>query len=91
MQVTSRFVHSEGAINLFKNVIGLSSFDDTTRTLVTFDVPMASGGLELSIFKTSGKIVAVDMASTQKYLEELTSAGPAGRQDRVGDPRRPLY
>lgn len=70
MQVTSRFVHNEAAINLFKNVIGLSSFDDTTRCLVTFDLPI-SGGLELSIFSSQGKIIAADYASAEKYLKSF--------------------
>jgi hypothetical protein len=92
MHFTSGFVHSEDAINLFKSVIGLSSFDDTTRTIVMFDVPFASGGLELAIFSASGRIVAVDMASAERYFDQLMASAARSRpSSHLGDPRRQLY
>ncbi len=76
MSISAEVVHSENALNLFKNLIGLSNFDDRMRCVVTFDLPI-SGGLEISVVTTDGKVVAVDPISAQRYLTELAGGDAA--------------
>ncbi len=87
MQLTSRFAHNEGTINLFKNLVGLSNFDDRMKCLITFDLP-ASGGVEVSIVYTDGSVVAVDGPSAGKYLQSLQSQP---HEPRYGGGNRPAY
>ncbi|HEX2891121.1 hypothetical protein [Vineibacter terrae] len=90
MQLTSGFVHNEGMINLFKNLVGLSNFDDRTKCLITFDLP-ASGGLEVSIVYTDGSVVAVDGPSAAKYIGSLQLESYQPREPRYGSGNRPAY
>ena len=92
MRMTSSFVHSEASINLFKNLVGLSNFDDRMKCLITFDLP-ASGGVEVSIVVTDGSVVAVDGESAAKYLKSMQEAAGRAviREPRCGGGNRSAY